>query len=77
MNGVDLVSQNAQITAQHYSQAIKLRIEYARQQRGASLPHGVDNDLNGIQNVGHNITCECEAPTFAVDDILASFLPMA
>ncbi|KIN04926.1 hypothetical protein OIDMADRAFT_177279 [Oidiodendron maius Zn] len=51
MNRADLDYHNAQVRAQNYSQAIKLRIEQARQQRGAVLALGAGNDLCGVQNV--------------------------
>lgn len=73
MNRADLVYHNAQVRAQNYSQAIKLRIEQARQQRGAVLALGAGNDICGVQNVLQSISCECEVLTFASDNILASF----
>lgn len=69
LNGADFVPQNSQYHIPHYSQAIKLRIKRAYEQRDGGIARG-GNDGDTIQKSGQNISCECEAPTF--NDTLVS-----
>jgi hypothetical protein len=62
-NGAAFVRHDSPFAVQQYSQAVKLRIAHAQQQREDILARCVDNDIDGSRGAGQDIPCECERPT--------------